>query len=167
MKVSIAMLSLLLLGPAAFDAQQLSAPLDPKRAIAALREARNRMEAMDEETGPAFERFLEADGKLRAILFGYACHNTTLSFYQFCGDYAGYAQEYLEAAHPGTVALFVTGCGADQNPYPRGELTLCQQHGRALANAVETALLPTPKPVIGVPEWRSRSPPRRQCSFSA
>lgn len=26
-----------------------------------------------------------ADGKLRAILFGYACHCTTLSFYQFCG----------------------------------------------------------------------------------
>ena len=24
------------------------------------------------------------------MLFGYACHNTTLSFYQFCGDYAGY-----------------------------------------------------------------------------
>ena len=31
----------------------------------------------------------EPDGKkLRAVLFGYACHNTTLSFYQFCGDYA-------------------------------------------------------------------------------
>lgn len=92
---------------------------------------------------------VEADGKLRAILFGYACHNTTLSFYQFCGDYAGYAQEYLEAAHPEAVALFVTGCGADQNPYPRGELEQCQQHGRALANAVETALLPKPKPIAG------------------
>ena len=33
------------------------------------------------------------DGKTtRAILFGYACHNTTLDFYQFCGDYAGFAQ---------------------------------------------------------------------------
>lgn len=92
---------------------------------------------------------VETDGKLRAILFGYACHNTTLSFYQFCGDYAGYAQEYLEAAHPETVALFVTGCGADQNPYPRGQLEQCQQHGRALANAVEAALLPKPKPVNG------------------
>ena len=42
------------------------------------------------------------DGKLRALLFGYACHNTTLDFYQFCGDYAGFAQEYVEEAHPGT-----------------------------------------------------------------
>ncbi|MDZ4684551.1 MAG: neutral/alkaline non-lysosomal ceramidase N-terminal domain-containing protein [Planctomycetaceae bacterium] len=92
---------------------------------------------------------IEAEGKLRAILFGYACHNTTLSFYQFCGDYAGYAQEYLEAAHPEAIALFVTGCGADQNPYPRGQLEQCQQHGRALANAVEAALLPKPKPVSG------------------
>jgi hypothetical protein len=89
------------------------------------------------------------DGKLRAILFGYACHNTTLSFYQFCGDYAGYAQEYLEKAHLGATALFVTGCGGDQNPYPRGTLEQAQQHGRALANAVEAALLPKPRPVRG------------------
>ena len=32
------------------------------------------------------------DGKLRAVVFGYACHNTTLQFYQWCGDYAGFAQ---------------------------------------------------------------------------
>lgn len=89
------------------------------------------------------------DGKLRAVLFGYACHNTTLSFYQFCGDYAGYAQEYLQEAHPGTTALFLMGCGGDQNPYPRGRLEQAQQHGRALANAVEAALLPAPAPVRG------------------
>ena len=89
------------------------------------------------------------DGKLRAVLFGYACHNTTLSFYQFCGDYAGYAQEYLEQSHPGMKALFLTGCGGDQNPYPRGTLDLAKQHGRALANAVEAALLPKARPVRG------------------
>ena len=80
------------------------------------------------------------DGKLRAVVFGYACHNTTLSFYKFCGDYSGFAQEYLEQAHPGTTTFFIAGCGGDQNPYPRGTLTLAQQHGRALANAVEAAL---------------------------
>lgn len=90
-----------------------------------------------------------ADGKLRAVLFGYACHNTTLSFYQYCGDYAGYAQEYLEKEHPGVTALFLTGCGGDQNPYPRGTLLQAQQHGRSLANAVEAALLPKAKPVRG------------------
>jgi len=80
------------------------------------------------------------EGNLRAILFGYACHNTTLSFFQFCGDYAGFAQQYLEAAHPGAIALFLEGCGGDQNPYPRGTLKLAEQHGQSLANAVEAAL---------------------------
>ncbi|MAX39851.1 neutral/alkaline non-lysosomal ceramidase N-terminal domain-containing protein [Gimesia sp.] len=80
------------------------------------------------------------DSSLVAAMFGYACHNTTLSFYQFCGDYAGYAQEYLEEAHPGMVALFMMGCGGDQNPYPRRSLDLAKQHGRALSNAVEVAL---------------------------
>jgi hypothetical protein len=90
-----------------------------------------------------------ADDKLQAVLFGYACHNTTLSFYEFCGDYAGYAQEYLEAERPGVTALFMLGGGGDQNPYPRGKLDQAQQHGRALANAVEAALLPKPRPVHG------------------
>jgi neutral ceramidase len=93
----------------------------------------------------------DAEGKLRAILFGYACHNTTLTqtFYQFCGDYAGYAQQYLQADHPGVVALFMTGCGGDQNPYPRGTLELAQAHGRTLATAVEAALGTRAKPLTG------------------
>ncbi len=89
------------------------------------------------------------DGKLRAILFGYACHNTTLGLYQFSGDYAGYAQEYVERAHPGATALFLIGCGADQNPYPRSKLELADQHGRTLATAVEAALLPQPRRIAG------------------
>jgi len=89
------------------------------------------------------------DGALRAVLFGYACHNTTLSFYEFCGDYAGYAQQYLQEAHPGTTALFLMGCGGDQNPYPRRTLELAKQHGRTLATAVEAALEASPRPVNG------------------
>lgn len=90
-----------------------------------------------------------ADGRLRAVLFGYACHNTTLNFYQFCGDYAGYAQEYLQAEHPGAVALFLTGCAGDQNPYPRGTVPLAQTHGRTLATAVGAALFSAATPVTG------------------
>jgi hypothetical protein len=92
------------------------------------------------------------DGKLRAVLFGYACHPTTLSFYKFCGDYPGFAQEYIEQAHPGTTAMFMVGCAGDQNPYPRGgprTLEYCKQHGRALANGVEAALIPRARPVTG------------------
>lgn len=89
------------------------------------------------------------DGGLRAMLFGYACHNTTLGIYQFCGDYAGFAQQYLEEAHPDATALFMIGCGGDQNPYPRRTVDLAKQHGRSLANAVEAALQTTPQPLSG------------------
>jgi neutral ceramidase len=97
------------------------------------------------------------DGVLRAVLFGYACHNTCLSFYRYCGDYAGYAQHYLEEHRSGFTALFLAGCGGDQNPYPRGndvvpgrtDLELAQFHGRTLANAVEVALVTHPSPVTG------------------
>lgn len=89
------------------------------------------------------------DNKLKALLFGYACHATTLSFYEFCGDYPGFAQRNLEEAHPGTTALFMAGCGGDQNPYPRRELEMCRQHGRALSNGVEAALQTVAKPVRG------------------
>ncbi len=90
-----------------------------------------------------------ADGKLCGILFGYACHNTSTGVMQFNGDYAGFAQEYLEAENPDAVALFVTGCGADQNPYPRGTIDLAKRHGRTLATAVEAGLIANPKPLAG------------------
>ena len=37
-------------------------------------------------------------GRIRGIVFGYACHNTTLTgeFYQLSGDYAGFAAETRE-----------------------------------------------------------------------
>jgi hypothetical protein len=89
------------------------------------------------------------DGKLRAVVFGYACHNTTMQFYQWCGDYAGFAQAYLEEKHPGAVALFWIGCGADANPLPRSKLELCQKYGRELADAVEVVLAERMTPVRG------------------
>lgn len=94
-------------------------------------------------------RVTGTDGKLRAVLFGYACHNTTMGFYFFCGDYAGYAQQYFEEANPDVVALYMTGCAGDQNPYPRGKIELAQQHGRALANSIQAALDTVPRPIRG------------------
>jgi neutral ceramidase len=83
-----------------------------------------------------------ADGAPLAIVFGYACHNTTLqdSFVRYHGDYAGVAQAALEQRHPGTAGLFVAGCGADVNPMPRGTLELVETHGTALADAVDRGL---------------------------
>lgn len=97
-----------------------------------------------------------ADGKVRALLFGYACHNTTLGGGRISGDYAGHAQLDLETVYPGATALFLMGCGGDQNPYPRGKMVpgqttedLARQHGRALANAVHTALAARLRPIPG------------------
>lgn len=92
-----------------------------------------------------------ADGILRGVLFGYACHNTTLTgeFYEFSGDYAGFAQEAIEKAHPGAMALFVAGCGADINPYPRSKLELAEQHGDELAKAVDQVLAASMLTVTG------------------
>jgi neutral ceramidase len=81
-----------------------------------------------------------ASGELRALLVSYACHNTTLSFYQWHGDYAGAAQVELETRHPGATVLFAIGCGADINPSPRGTVELATQHGRDLADAADRAL---------------------------
>ncbi|MEX2176397.1 MAG: neutral/alkaline non-lysosomal ceramidase N-terminal domain-containing protein [Pirellulaceae bacterium] len=84
-----------------------------------------------------------ADGSLLAVAFGYACHATVLDGYEWSGDYPGYAQIELEKAHPGTVALFWAGCGADQNPIPRRKRELAETYGKQLGQAV-TAVLAGP-----------------------
>lgn len=79
-------------------------------------------------------------GELIAVAFGYACHNTVLAGYKWSGDYAGFAQLELEKTHPGVTALFMQGCGADQNPLPRRTVQLAQQYGKDLAAAVDRVL---------------------------
>ena len=87
-------------------------------------------------------RIDDPGGDLKAVVFGYACHNTTLpaTVVQYHGDYAGVAQATLEERHRGTTAMFVAGCGADANPMPRGTMELVNAHGTALADAVDRAL---------------------------
>jgi hypothetical protein len=81
-----------------------------------------------------------ASGKLKTIVFGYACHATTLSDYDWCGDYPGYAQMALEAQHEGAIAMFWAGCGGDQNPLPRRKVEFAKEYGEQLAAAVSKAL---------------------------
>lgn len=87
------------------------------------------------------------DGKLVAVLFGYACHPTTLSCTKWCGDYPGFAQLAIEKNHPGAAAMFVNTCGGDQNPLPRRTVELCEKYGNMLAAAVEETLKKPLKPV--------------------
>ncbi|MBG0859987.1 MAG: neutral/alkaline non-lysosomal ceramidase N-terminal domain-containing protein [Bacteroidales bacterium] len=89
----------------------------------------------------------EPGGKLIAVLFGYTCHNTTSRSYQVNGDYAGFAQIELEKLNPGIIAMYMSGCGADQNPNPRGTVELAAEHGKSLADAVQNTLAGKLKPV--------------------
>jgi len=92
-----------------------------------------------------------AEGKLRAVLFGYACHNTTLTQtnYSLCGDYAGFAQAYIQERQSGAQAMFMIGCGGDANPYPRGTMDNARENGAALGQEV-CRLLNTPlRPLAG------------------
>lgn len=100
-------------------AGQLKGPVDPRVPVLAVR---------------------AASGELAALLVSYACHNTTLSYFQWHGDYAGSAQLELERRHPGTTVLFASGCGGDINPGPRRQVALAEQYGRDLADAAERAL---------------------------
>ena len=77
---------------------------------------------------------------IKGLLVSYACHNTTLSYYKWNGDYAGYAQLELEKRHPGSTVLFAIGCGGDVNPNPRGTEAFAIQHGKALADAADRAI---------------------------
>jgi len=62
----------------------------------------------------------DAQGQPLAIVVNYACHCTTIGgdFNRIHGDWAGVAQELIEAQHPGAVAMVCIGCGGDANPDP-------------------------------------------------
>ena len=111
-------------------------------------------------------RIAAPDGTVRAVLFNYACHNTTLTGGNLLinGDYAGFAMLELEAAYPGATALFLQGCGADQNPDPRGTVELARKYGAELSGAVKGVLAGEMKPVggplrTGFAEARLKFPP--------
>lgn len=80
------------------------------------------------------------DGRLRAVLYGYAAHTSALSGYQWSGDYASLARLALEQRYPQALALFFQGCGSDQSAAPRGTVQQCQKLGEELARAVQTVL---------------------------
>ncbi len=101
----------------------------------------------------------DSAGKLRAVVFGYACHNTTLGSYEINGDWAGFAQRHLETRYPEATALFMEGCGADINPLPRYQgnnpdllpysVELARMYGTILAAAVDIALHESMRPLTG------------------
>ncbi len=99
-----------------------------------------------------------ADGTLRAIFTSYACHCTTLTgeFNQICGDWAGYAQEFLQQDHAGSIVLVALGCAADANPNPRPGFDLAKQHGREIAASVGRIFTNGLAPIEGRLECRTK-----------
>ena len=93
------------------------------------------------------------NGTVRAILYGYACHGTSVrtgdDWYVVSGEYMAYARQHLEAAQPGAVAMFLTGMGADSDPAPRGGLLDAKRHGLELAGAVMGVLGHPMRPIRG------------------
>jgi len=84
------------------------------------------------------------DSSLRAVLFSYTCHPTTIGSYQLSGDYPGAARRALEK-QTGAVAGFLPGCFGDVRPnctvmgngrFRSGNPTDIEDFGAALANAV-------------------------------
>ncbi|MCC6231569.1 MAG: neutral/alkaline non-lysosomal ceramidase N-terminal domain-containing protein, partial [Verrucomicrobiales bacterium] len=85
----------------------------------------------------------DLNGKVMAVVANYACHCTTLGHQvnRSHGDWAGFAQEFIEADHAGAQAMITIGCGADTNPSPRGGddfgVGWARTHARALATQVQ------------------------------
>lgn len=102
-------------------------------------------------------RVADAAGQVRAVLTSYACHCTTLSFNTVHGDWAGCAQEWLEQEYPGAIALTAIGCGADQNPNPRGTYELAGEYGKAIGEEVKRLIGGRLRPIAGQLECRTRS----------
>ncbi len=87
-------------------------------------------------------RITGPDGRLRGVVFGAACHATTLPAREnaVSGDYPGFAQAFLEEKHAGIQAMFMQGFGGDQGPYPTGKADFALQNGRALGAEVARVL---------------------------
>ncbi|HTK10991.1 MAG TPA: neutral/alkaline non-lysosomal ceramidase N-terminal domain-containing protein [Ktedonobacteraceae bacterium] len=115
-------------------------------------------------------RFDALDGRVHAILLGYACHPVTLGAdnYLITADYPGYTVRALEAVYPGAHLQFVTGCcgqintghsaqdsvkgrGLDRRTYAE-----CQRLGHLIAGAAlqasERGAAPSGVPLAKVPD---------------
>ncbi len=97
------------------------------------------------------------NGAIRAVLFGYACHGTSIrpgarsdeDWYTVSGEYMAYARQQIEAVEPGVIGFYLTGMGADSDPAPRGPLLDAKRHGLELAGAVIGVIDRPMRPIRG------------------
>jgi neutral ceramidase len=84
------------------------------------------------------------DGKLRALFFTYACHCTSVrngknGFYLIHPDWAICCAK-LESKLPGTQVMFVTGCGGDIDPGPKGPIDDAEKNAASMVATLEAVL---------------------------
>ncbi len=141
-----------LLIQAATQAVDSLRPADLEWAVGTVGFAENRRTPggpVDHDLPVLFAR--DESGKLIAVYTTYACHCVTLSFNQYSGDWAGYAQELIESSQPGTVAMVSIGCGSDANPasgVTGDNLAAAAEQGQQIAAEVER-LVSLPKRAVG------------------
>ncbi len=94
----------------------------------------------------------DAAGQLRAIYVSYACHCVTLSHNRISNDWAGFAQESLQARFPGCVALMSIGAGSDSDPssgVTGDKVDVAAAQGEEIAVEAARVLAGTLRPVTG------------------
>lgn len=90
---------------------------------------------------------------VRAVWANYACHCTTVgSRNDVGGDWAGFANQFLEQEFPAAISLVTIGCGADIGPQPSGNLEIARQHGKTLAAAVKQQFDHATRPLTTAPD---------------
>ena len=110
-------------------------------------------------------RVLSNDGAAKVVLFGYACHPTTVgppAWDLVNPDYPGFARDWLAAAYPGATPVFLQGCAGDVKPrvvtpHPSGygrfgyvllsPLETVAEIGHELGRAALSAVMVPPEPV--------------------
>ncbi|MGV8856487.1 MAG: neutral/alkaline non-lysosomal ceramidase N-terminal domain-containing protein [Devosia sp.] len=100
-------------------------------------------------------RLRRADGSLLATIVSYACHPTVLGAdnREMTADYPHYVRRHIEAAHPGSVALFLNGCTGDVNigHTAQASLSLAGNNARTFENA-EVLGVRIAEAALGAPE---------------
>jgi neutral ceramidase len=91
------------------------------------------------------------EGDLRGVLFGYACHGTTLPSDSLIvsPDYPGYARDEIQRRFPKAEAVFIGGLGGSANPYPRTTVEDSRRHGAEIGQEVSRVLTTKLRPLTG------------------
>jgi hypothetical protein len=101
-------------------------------------------------------RILHPDGRVRAVIFSYACHPANNSGALLGAEFPGFARDLVAGAIPGCTPMFLQGCGADVmaralNPLERtfrsASVAELAEFGHEVGRAVCAAFCGQPRPL--------------------